>query len=63
MILDFKKIRLEKFLTQSELAKAAGLSFTRLNQLENGKSARITTVRKIALALGVEPGTLIKKED
>lgn len=48
-----KRLRLAAGKTQADLADAAGLSESALNQLETGrtKDARISTVRKLADAL------------
>ena len=55
-----REYRLAQVLTQAELARAAGISKTTLNQVEQGKHpARISTVRKLAAALGVDPTELV----
>lgn len=50
-----KRLRLERALTQSELAQQAQLHFTTLSRIENGvQRANISTIRRLASALGVE---------
>lgn len=49
-----RTLRLERALTQAELAQAAGLNSATVVMLENGhRTARPPTVRKLAAALGV----------
>ena len=49
-----RPLRLERALTQEELAQAAGLNAATVVQLENGRrTARPPTIRKLAAALGV----------
>ncbi len=46
--------------TQEDLAHHAGLDFSYLNQLENGKrNPSLSTLYKIAAALGVSPKDLL----
>ena len=53
-------LRRRAFLTQRELAQRAGLSEVTVNRLEQGKqTARISTIRKLASALGVVPEELV----
>ncbi len=55
-----KTLRQRAFLTQRELAQRAGLSEVTVNRLEQGKqTARISTIRKLAAALGVLPEDLV----
>lgn len=51
-----KRLRHAAGYTQADLAERAGLSETALNQLETGRTqeARISTVRKLAKALGAQ---------
>jgi DNA-binding XRE family transcriptional regulator len=54
-------LRLERALTQAELATAAGINAATVVQLEAGKrTARPPTIRKLAAALGVPVMTLTK---
>ncbi len=57
-----RRLRIEKFLTQDELAERSGVGSATIHRLENGTAARLTTIRKLAGALGVEPGQLIQSE-
>jgi transcriptional regulator with XRE-family HTH domain len=55
-----REVRLSKLLTQEEVARRAGLSEATVNRLETGATeARISTVRKLAAALEVDPSALI----
>ncbi len=47
-------------LTQEELAERSGVTRSTISRLEDGlQEARPSTLRKLAAALGVEPGELI----
>ncbi len=50
------------FLTQAELSERSGISERAIIRLErpNGPTPRISTVRKLATALGVEPADLLR---
>lgn len=55
-----KTLRLGRFLTQVDLANAAGITESTIVRLERGlQEARISTVKKIAASLGVEPSDLL----
>ena len=52
-------LRSRRFMTQVELAKAAGVSPTTINRVETGKmDPRFSTIKKLAAALGVTPEEL-----
>jgi len=54
------EVRERKLLTQRELAELANVAQTTISAIELGKQEpRISTVRKIATALGVDPEELI----
>ena len=54
-----RELREKQFLTQLELADKSKISEITLNRLENGKQKpRFVTIRKLAKALGVEPGDI-----
>jgi transcriptional regulator with XRE-family HTH domain len=58
-----RELRERAFLTQAELAEKSGVAETTINRLENGRhGARISTIRKLALALGVPPAELTARE-
>jgi transcriptional regulator with XRE-family HTH domain len=58
-----KALREEKVLSQRELARMAGLTQMTVWRIENGyRDARPGTIRKLAVALGVEPKELVKRE-
>ena len=55
-----KGMRVERALTQAALAREAGLDTATVNRLETGKRpASLTTIRKLAKALRVEPKVLM----
>ena len=47
-----KKIREDRLMSKSELARKAGVSVLTIDRIEKGMSCRVTTMRKIILALG-----------
>ena len=54
-----KELRLQKLISQRQLAKLAGLSFVTLSRIEAGKSKPTElTIAKLAAALGVEPNKI-----
>jgi len=60
MEIRLRELRERKFLTQDELAERTGMTRANISRLENGlQRPRISTVRKLATALGVEPDDLI----
>jgi DNA-binding XRE family transcriptional regulator len=59
-----KKMREAKMLSKTELARLAGISPLTLNRIEQGKDCRMTTKRKLLLALGLtieQKQTLFKR--
>ena len=59
-----REARERAFLTQAELAEKSGVAETTINRLENGHhGARISTVRKLAAALGVAPAELVEGDN
>ncbi len=64
MRIRLREVRLAKLLTQEEVARRAGLSEATVNRIETGThEARISTVRKLAVALEVEATELIVASD
>jgi transcriptional regulator with XRE-family HTH domain len=58
-----RKRRVGKFMTQEELARAAGISLRQLVRIESNEvEPRFSTIRKLAGALGVEPSELLDSE-
>jgi transcriptional regulator with XRE-family HTH domain len=56
-----RQVRQRATFGQAELARAAGISVAGLWQIEHGqREPRPATIRKIALALGIEPSTLMR---
>jgi transcriptional regulator with XRE-family HTH domain len=61
---NLRRLRLERFLSQRELARQAGLHAITLTRLEAGTTAPSTrSVRALAATLGVEPGDLTTPEE
>jgi transcriptional regulator with XRE-family HTH domain len=51
------------FLTQRELSQRAGVSQSSITQLETGThTARVATIEKLALALGIHREQLVKED-
>ncbi len=60
MQMKLRAVRERLFVTQAELAQRTGIAEATLSRLESGKQRpRISTVRKIADALGVAPEELV----
>jgi transcriptional regulator with XRE-family HTH domain len=54
-----RRLRLEHFFSQAELARRSGVHALTITRLETGRTAPSTrTVRALAEALGVQPGEL-----
>jgi transcriptional regulator with XRE-family HTH domain len=61
---NLRRFRVERFLSQRELARQAGLHAITLVRLEAGTTAPSTrTVRALAATLGVEPGELTSPDE
>jgi transcriptional regulator with XRE-family HTH domain len=54
-----RRARLDKPMTQEELSQKSGVTEATISRLESGSAARISTVKKLATALGVQPAELI----
>ena len=58
-----RRLRLERALTQMDLSGMTGLSVDAISRLENElRSAQVSTVRRLAQALRVEPRELLKTQ-
>jgi transcriptional regulator with XRE-family HTH domain len=59
-----RRLREEQFVSQRDLAKRAEMSPTTILHLETGENPnpRLSTVRKIAEALGVDPNELVERD-
>jgi transcriptional regulator with XRE-family HTH domain len=58
-----RQLRLGQALTQIELSRITGISVDAISRLENElRSAQISTIRRLAEALRVEPRELLKTE-
>lgn len=56
-----RRLRVRMGLTQEQLAEAAGMSAIHLRRIEAGKAdVRVTMLVKLAIALGCEPGRLLR---
>jgi transcriptional regulator with XRE-family HTH domain len=61
---NLRRLRVERFLSQRELARQAGVHAITIVRLEAGATAPSTrTVRALAAALGAEPGDLTTPEE
>jgi transcriptional regulator with XRE-family HTH domain len=59
-----RHLRLQRFLSQAELARRSRLHPLTITRLESGRTAPTTrTVRALADALGVQPGELASPEE
>ncbi len=59
-----RELRRQKALSLRELGASVGLAYDTINKLENGhRPARLSTVRKLANALDVEPLELMANRD
>ena len=54
-MVDIKKLRMEKKLTQQKLAELCGLSIVTINKAENTGKMRLTTYQTILYALNSYP--------
>jgi transcriptional regulator with XRE-family HTH domain len=56
-----RQLREERALRQEDLAELAGVGKNTINRIErNHTEPHMTTIRKLADALGVEPATLVR---
>ena len=61
---NLRQVRMRKLLTQRELAAKAGVTQATVALLEGGRTrARVSTVRKLVAALGIDPHELIGDGD
>ena len=61
---NLKRLRVLNALTQAELAQKAGLTPAAVARIErNEAEPRMTTLRKLAEALGVEPHEMVRGEN
>jgi transcriptional regulator with XRE-family HTH domain len=59
-----RQLRVEKALSLRALGEITGVAFDTISKLENGRRpACLSTIRKLAEALGVEPKELMKGEE
>ena len=58
-----RKLRIERFMSQAELSQVAGVSPAHLGRIErNEHDPHLSTIRKIAEALGVDPSELVDEK-
>ena len=61
---NLRRLRLERFLSQAELARQSGLHTITISRLEAGRAKPSTrTVRRLAESLAVTPGELATPEE
>jgi transcriptional regulator with XRE-family HTH domain len=59
-----RELRVEKALSLRALGKRTGVAYDTINKLELGRRpARLSTIRKLAEALGVMPRELMQREE
>jgi len=59
-----RELRVERALSLRALGERSGVAYDTINKLELGqRPARLSTIRKLADALGVEPRELMTGED
>ena len=59
-----KRARVRQAIRQDELARQAGITPTTLSRIERNESEpHVSTIRKLAKALGTTPADLIPEED
>ena len=59
-----RELRVEKALSLRTLAERTSVAYDTINKLELGhRPARLSTIRKLAEALGVEPKELMQREE
>lgn len=64
MRMKLRQWRLRQIMTQEELAQKSGVTEATISRLESGnQDARISTVKKLAAALGIDPKELIVTDD
>ncbi len=60
MVTRLRELREARFLTQLQLAEAARVATATIVRIEQGQVApNFQTIRKLAAALGIEPGELV----
>ena len=59
-----RELRVEKALSLRTLGERTGVAYDTINKLELGRRpARLSTIRKLAEALGVMPRELMQREE
>jgi transcriptional regulator with XRE-family HTH domain len=59
-----RQLRMERAISQEDLGRMTGIAQATISNLEQGnRPARLSTVRKLAEALGIEPRELMKREE
>ncbi len=59
-----RRLRIQRALSQQDLERATGIAQSTISNLELGnRPARLSTIRKLAEALGVEPRELMKGDE
>lgn len=61
MLVKLREVRLRQMVTQAELAQRTGIMEATISRIENGtQRPRISTIRKLAAALGVSTDELVE---
>ncbi len=58
-----REARESRWMTQGELAQRSGLSVTTISRLEHGGGVRVSNIKALAKALGVEPGDIADRTE
>ena len=60
---NLRRVREEKLMTQQEVATAADLNLSTVMRIENDRvEPRFSTIRRLAIALGIDARELTRKE-
>ncbi len=58
-----RQLRVQRAISQEDLGRMTGIAQSTISNLESSnRPARLSTIRKMAEALGVEPSELMKEE-
>jgi transcriptional regulator with XRE-family HTH domain len=61
---ELRRLREQRFMSQADVAKTAGVSRSTIVKAEQGREIRrFVTIRKLAAALGVAPAELVAQEE
>jgi transcriptional regulator with XRE-family HTH domain len=64
MVPRLREVRLQRLVTQTQLAERAGVAVSTISALEQGNhTAALATIHRLAEALGVDPAELTRPAD